>query len=70
VTHNAGKTWHKIVLRSLSRTAWISKVDFTSRRVGWAVVYGLGADGTLLRTTDGGMHWAPAGPLVKRTSHR
>jgi photosystem II stability/assembly factor-like uncharacterized protein len=70
VTHNAGKTWHKIVLRNLFRTARISKVDFTSRRVGWAVVYGLGADGTLLRTTDGGMHWAPAGPLVKRTSHR
>ncbi|HEU5244346.1 MAG TPA: YCF48-related protein [Gaiellaceae bacterium] len=69
-TRDAGRSWHKIVLRNLSQTARIGKVDFTSRRVGWAVVYGLGTDGTLLRTTDGGIHWNPAGPLRHRTSRR
>jgi photosystem II stability/assembly factor-like uncharacterized protein len=66
MTHDAGQSWHKIVLRDLPRAGWIKKVDFTSRRVGWAVVYGLGTGGTLLRTTDGGEHWTPAGPLLER----
>lgn len=69
VTGNAGRSWHTVVLHNLSRAARIRKIDFTSRRVGWAVVDGLGADGTLLRTTDGGMHWTPAGPL-KATAPR
>jgi photosystem II stability/assembly factor-like uncharacterized protein len=66
VTHNAGKSWHKIVLGNLPPAGWIKKVDFTSRRVGWIVVYGLGMDGTLLRTADGGVHWTPAGPPLER----
>lgn len=68
LTGNAGTSWHKVVVRNLSHTAWIRKIDFTSRRVGWAVVYGLGTDGTLLRTTDGGLQWKPAGP--RRRSQR
>jgi photosystem II stability/assembly factor-like uncharacterized protein len=70
VTDDAGKGWHKIVLRNFSRTDRISKIDFTSRRVGWVVVDGLGTDGTLLRTTDGGVHWKPAGPLKPTAPRR
>ena len=66
VTGDAGRSWHKVVLHNLPAAAWIGRIDFTSRSVGWAVVYGLGADGTLLRTTDGGVHWSPAGPQVRR----
>jgi photosystem II stability/assembly factor-like uncharacterized protein len=65
-TGDAGRHWHKIVLHGLPRNAAIRKVDLTSRRVGWAIVYGLGPHPTLFHTSDGGLRWIPAGPLKPR----
>lgn len=60
LTADAGRHWRKIsLLRGLPRTraAWIAKVAFSSRRIGWAIL-----DRHLFRTTDGGLHWKAAGP--------
>jgi len=66
VTHTGGQRWHRIVLRHLPRGAWIDRIDFTSRRAGWAIFSGIGAHPYLFRTTDGGVHWKPAGPRLRR----
>jgi len=72
VTADAGHSWRRIVLRGISRplhgetgTA-IASVAFSSPREGWAIVARLrGVSGvqTLIRTTDGGLHWTVNGPL-------
>ncbi len=53
-TSDAGRHW-RAVRSDLSGYAW--EINFTSPRVGWAIV-----DGTLMRTTDGGRHWLRTGP--------
>jgi photosystem II stability/assembly factor-like uncharacterized protein len=68
VTNHAGNGWQEIVMRGLPRNAKIQKIVFTSRRAGWAVLSGFGPHGTLFRTTDGGVHWTPAGPPLKHTA--
>ena len=65
-TRDAGQHWRKIVLRNLPRHAQVRKLVFTSSRVGWATIHGSGSRSTLVRTTDGGAHWVPAGPLKPR----
>lgn len=67
-TRDAGRHWRKIGFRSLPRNAHVRKVVFTSSRVGWAILYGVGPHANLFRTTDGGVHWTPAGPLKPRLS--
>jgi photosystem II stability/assembly factor-like uncharacterized protein len=66
VTRTGGQHWRRIVFRSLPPAAGIQKVDFTSSRAGWAVFSGLAPHGALFHTTDGGLHWTPAGPRVQR----
>lgn len=70
VTRDGGRRWHRIVLRHLPPSAWIDKIDFTSSRVGWAIFSGLGAHPSLFHTTDGGVHWKPAGPQLPRHQER
>jgi photosystem II stability/assembly factor-like uncharacterized protein len=70
VTHTGGRRWHRIVLRHLPVAAWIDKVDFTSSRVGWAIFTGLAPHASLFHTTDGGVHWTPAGPRAATRSRR
>ena len=68
VTHDAGRTWHTVPTSGLHfRGGMIGvPIDFVNARVGWVL-----AGTSLLRTTDGGRHWAPAGPLEpKAHSHR
>lgn len=66
LTDHAGHGWRKIVVRGLPRNGQIRKIDFTSRRDGWAILGGLGVHSTLVHTSDGGRHWTPAGPRVRR----
>jgi photosystem II stability/assembly factor-like uncharacterized protein len=72
-THDAGRHWRKIVFRNPPRTSQITRfsgvrnVVFTSRQVGWALFYGLHSNSTLIRTTDGGLHWKAAGPQLPQS---
>jgi photosystem II stability/assembly factor-like uncharacterized protein len=64
VTRDGGRSWRRIVLRHLPSAAWVDKIDFTSSRVGWAIFSGVGGHPSLFHTTDGGLHWNPAGPRL------
>jgi photosystem II stability/assembly factor-like uncharacterized protein len=66
-THDTGRHWRRIAFRNLSQNARVIKLAFTSRDVGWAIAYGLGPHSTLIRTTDGGLHWKAAGPNLPRS---
>jgi photosystem II stability/assembly factor-like uncharacterized protein len=68
VTRDAGRTWRKIDLRGLPESVELQKIVFSSSRVGWALLgpRGPGWRGSLIRTTDGGRHWTPAGPRLPR----
>jgi photosystem II stability/assembly factor-like uncharacterized protein len=69
VTHDGGQSWRKIVLHGLPTSTSIEKIVFSSSRVGWAVLgpHFAGEYGSsLVRTTDGGLHWSPAGPRLPR----
>ena len=68
VTHDAGRSWRRIVLRGLPAQMEIAKIVFSSSRVGWALLGPrlAGWRGSLVRTTDGGRHWTPAGPRLPR----
>jgi photosystem II stability/assembly factor-like uncharacterized protein len=66
VTHDAGRTWHLIPTSGLEfRGMDFAPIDFVDARVGWV----LGGAG-LLRTTDGGRHWVPAGPRLPKKHKR
>lgn len=71
-THDAGRTWHVTRPADLPRGWSLSQIEFTSPSEGWAI-FASGAQqrfrSVLVRTTDGGVHWAPAGPL-KPKQHR
>jgi photosystem II stability/assembly factor-like uncharacterized protein len=65
VTHDAGRTWRVVRPADLPRGSSIAQIEFTSPRVGWAIFARGGQHlfrSVLVRTTDGGIHWAPAGP--------
>jgi photosystem II stability/assembly factor-like uncharacterized protein len=69
VTHDAGRSWRKIRMHGLPGRVTIEKIVFSSSRIGWAILgphfegeYG----SSLVRTTDGGLHWTPAGPRLPR----
>lgn len=70
LSRDGGRSWQKIALHGLPRRASVTKVDFTSSRVGWAIFSGFGSHGNLFRTTDGGRHWTPAGPRAERRRTR
>jgi photosystem II stability/assembly factor-like uncharacterized protein len=70
VTADAGRHWRKLVVRNLPRGGRIKQVAFSSSRVGWAVLYGFGSQPALFHTTDGGVHWKPAGPRLPRRHGR
>jgi photosystem II stability/assembly factor-like uncharacterized protein len=69
VTHDAGQSWRKVVLHGLPPSVSIEKIVFSSSRIGWALLgpqfVGQYAS-SLVRTTDGGLHWTPAGPRLPR----
>lgn len=76
MTQDGGRSWTPVKVVDLPRGWTISAIDFTSARVGWAVFQSYRPDAAprwpasvLMRTTDGGVHWAPAGPL-RRKAHR
>jgi hypothetical protein len=66
VTTDAGRTWRRV--RPVGMPArWImGAIDFTSAKVGWAIFNGP-SQRVLMRTTDGGVRWKPAGP--RRPGH-
>jgi photosystem II stability/assembly factor-like uncharacterized protein len=69
VTTNAGRTWRLVRAADLP-TGWvIGAIDFTSARAGWAIFNGP-RQSVLMRTTDGGVHWKPAGPRRSKRHRR
>jgi photosystem II stability/assembly factor-like uncharacterized protein len=70
VTHDRGQSWRKIQLLGLPAGVNIEKIVFSSSRIGWAILgpHFPGGDSptSLVRTTDGGLHWSPAGPRLPR----
>jgi len=71
VTRDAGKTWRLVKVADLPTRWTMSAIDFTSPLVGWAVFQRASPPdrSVLMRTTDGGVHWTPAGPR-KLKQHR
>jgi photosystem II stability/assembly factor-like uncharacterized protein len=71
VTRNAGRTWTPVKVAGLPRHWTIGPISFTSAKVGWAVFQRgyVPTRSVLMRTTDGGVHWMPAGPR-KPKQHR
>jgi photosystem II stability/assembly factor-like uncharacterized protein len=71
VTRDAGRTWRLVKVADFPARWTMSAIDFTSPRVGWAVFQRASPPGqsVLMRTTDGGVHWTPAGPR-KLKQHR
>jgi photosystem II stability/assembly factor-like uncharacterized protein len=51
VTNDGGITW-SLQFSILQKT--LSDVQFVDQNIGWVV----GSQGSILQTTDGGMHWA------------
>ncbi|HZS30393.1 MAG TPA: hypothetical protein VFA37_03985 [Gaiellaceae bacterium] len=68
VTTDAGLTWRIVHVAGVPKRWVIGSIDFTSLRVGWAIFDGP-KQSYLMRTTDGGSHWAPAGPKARRAKH-
>ena len=64
ITHDAGRTWHGFSPAGLFPLAY-GPIDFVTARVGLAI-----RGRTLVRTTDGGHHWKPAGPLEPKVRGR
>lgn len=64
VTRNAGRTWTPVKVADFPARWTMSAIDFTSPLVGWAVFQRASPPdrSVLMRTTDGGVHWVPAGP--------
>jgi photosystem II stability/assembly factor-like uncharacterized protein len=71
VTTSAGRTWRFVRALDVPRHWHFAAGTFTSTRTGWAVFRRRthGQVGVLMRTTDRGRHWTPAGPL-KPTTHK
>lgn len=65
VTTDAGLTWHLVRVTDLPKRWIIGTIDFTSAQVGWAIFNGP-RQSYLMRTTDGGRNWTPAGPRAAR----
>jgi photosystem II stability/assembly factor-like uncharacterized protein len=61
VTADAGRTWRLVRVAGMPAHSEIGAIDFTSPGVGWAIFNGPRSS-VLMRTTDAGGHWAPAGP--------
>jgi hypothetical protein len=69
VTTDAGRTWRSVRPVGIPARWIIGAIDFTSARVGWAIFDGP-RQSVLVRTTDGGVHWKPAGPRSSRPKPR
>ncbi len=70
VTTNGGRSWRTVKAVGRLR-GFLIGTGFSSLRQGWGLLQGNGPTFriTLLRTTDGGRHWVPAGPR-KPTGHK
>lgn len=68
VTRDAGRSWRLVRVASWPARWTISAIDYTSPLVGWAVFQRASPPGrsVLMRTTDGGVHWTPAGPRARK----
>lgn len=69
VTQDGGRKWRVMRPVGMPAGSVIGAIDFTSARVGWAIFNGP-SQSVLMRTTDGGVHWKPAGPRASRRKHR
>jgi photosystem II stability/assembly factor-like uncharacterized protein len=69
VTHDAGRTWHGFSPQGLFPLAY-GPIDFVTARVGLAIRGNQYTVGVLVRTTDGGHHWVPAGPRAPKSGKR
>jgi photosystem II stability/assembly factor-like uncharacterized protein len=71
VTRDAGRSWRFVRVASWPGHWKMQAIDFTSPLVGWAVLQHASPpdQSVLMRTIDGGVHWAPAGPR-KLKRHR
>jgi photosystem II stability/assembly factor-like uncharacterized protein len=71
VTEDAGRSWRVVRPVGLPPRWSLGSIAFTSARDGWAIFLAPAprARSVLMRTTDGGVHWAPAGPR-RPTHHR
>jgi photosystem II stability/assembly factor-like uncharacterized protein len=65
VTRDAGRTWTPVKVADLPPRWTISTISFVSPLIGWGVFQrgSVPTASVLMRTTDGGVHWKPAGPL-------
>jgi photosystem II stability/assembly factor-like uncharacterized protein len=72
VTRDAGRTWTQVKVAGLPPHGTISTISFTGPLVGWGVFQRGSPPGAsvLMRTTDGGVHWKPAGPLKPKRHQR
>jgi photosystem II stability/assembly factor-like uncharacterized protein len=68
-TTDAGRTWRLVRPRGIPNRWVVGAIDFTSARVGWAIFNGPHQN-VLMRTTDGGLRWKPAGPRRPRHHKR
>jgi len=70
VTTDSGQTWKPVQPVDLPAGWTIASIDFTSPNLGWAIFTGPERRSVLVRTTDGGVHWTPAGPRAPRHRKR
>jgi photosystem II stability/assembly factor-like uncharacterized protein len=68
VTRDAGRTWHRVP--GTPPAKGMSEIDFSSPQLGWAIFGDPFAGNKLVRTTDGGRHWVPAGPRLPKRHKR
>jgi photosystem II stability/assembly factor-like uncharacterized protein len=69
VSTDAGRTWKLVRVADVPRRWIIGSIDFASATVGWAIFDGP-KQSVLMRTTDGGVDWRPAGPRTSRPTKR
>jgi photosystem II stability/assembly factor-like uncharacterized protein len=68
-TSDAGRSWKLVRPVGIRARQIFGAIDFTSSKVGWAIFSGP-RQSFLMRTTDGGFHWQPAGPRTRRPEKR
>jgi photosystem II stability/assembly factor-like uncharacterized protein len=71
VTTDGGRSWRTVRPTGLPNGAYLFGTSFTPLRDGWALLARQHSSRpVLMRTTDGGRHWSPAGPRLPEHHRR